>query len=67
MNKLLKILLATLAGIETVFSIGLPILVSLLWVRIGGLTDWSSYVLLSAGILASIFRGIKVGLMGFVK
>ena len=67
MNKLLKILLATLAGIETVFSIGLPILVSLLWVRIGGLTNWSSYVLLSAGILASIFRGIKTGLMGFVK
>jgi len=63
MNKLLKILIATLGGIDAVFSIGLPILVSLLWIRIGGLIGWSSYVLLSAGILASIFRSIKIGFL----
>ena len=63
MNKPLKIFIATLGGVEAVFSIGLPILVSILWVRIGGVTGWSSYVLLSAGILASFFRGIKIGFM----
>ena len=63
MNKLLKIIVATLGGIDAVFSIGLPILVSLLWIRIGGLVGWNSYVLLSAGILASIFRSIKIGFM----
>jgi len=63
MNKLLKVLIATLGGIEAVFSIGLPILVSILWIRIGGIENYSSYVLLSAGILASIFRAIKIGFM----
>ena len=63
MNKLLKIIIAILGGIDAVFSIGLPILVSLLWIRIGGLIGWSSYVLLSAGILASVFRSIKIGFL----
>ena len=63
MNKLLKVIIATLGGIDAVFTIGLPILVSLLWIRISGLVGWSSYVLLSAGILASIFRSIKIGFM----
>jgi len=63
MNKPLKVLLATLGGINAVFSISIPILVSLLWIRIGGLIGWSSYVLLSAGILASVFRSIKIGFL----
>jgi len=63
MNKSLKVLIAILGGIEVTFSIGIPILISLLWIRIGGLVNWSSYALLTAGILASLFRAIKVGFM----
>ena len=63
MNKLIKIIVATLGGIDAVFTIGLPILVSIIWIRIGGLSGWSSYVLLSAGILACVFRAIKIGFM----
>ena len=63
MNQLIKVIVAILGGIDTVFSIGIPILISIIWVRIGGVTGWSSYVLLSAGILACIFRAIKVGFM----
>lgn len=63
MNKLLKILLASLGGIESVFNIGLPILVSLIWINVSNITNWSSYVLLTAGILASLFRAIKIGFM----
>jgi len=63
MNKLLKIIIATLGGIEAVFSIAVPILLAIIWIRISLMVGWSSYVLLSAGILATIFRGIKIGFM----
>ena len=63
MNKLLKVIIATLGGIEAVFSIAVPILLAIIWIRISLMVGWSSYVLLSAGILATIFRGIKIGFM----
>ena len=61
MNKLLKILLATLAGVETVFYMVTPILIALIWVTLFSFESWSNYVVYIAGLLASLFRGIKIG------
>ena len=63
MNKILKIIIATLGGIESVVSIAIPILIAIIWINISDVIGWSSYVLLSAGILASLFRAIKIGFM----
>jgi len=61
MNNLLKILLAILGGIETVFYMVTPILISLIWVNISSFNSFGTYTMYSAGLLASVFRGIKIG------
>ncbi len=61
MNKLLKILIAVLAGIEVVFYMITPILISLIWVNISSFNSLGTYAMYSAGLLASVFRGIKIG------
>ncbi len=61
MNNLLKILLATLAGIEAVFYLVTPILISLIWVNLSSFNSFGTYAMYSAGLLASVFRGIKIG------
>ena len=61
MNKTLKTILAVLGGIEAAFSIAIPILLSLLWINFSGLSGISSEFVLGAGMLASLFRAIKVG------
>jgi len=61
MNKLKKILLATLGGLNTVVSVTIPILVVLLWIRTSEVVGISSYILIGAGFLASLFRAIKIG------
>ncbi len=63
MNKLQKILLAILAGIETVIYLITPILLVILWVKINSLTSWTMYFFWGLGLLATLFRGIKVGWM----
>ena len=60
-NKFKTIVLATIGGVNAVFDIAVPILVALLWVRYSNMLGVSSYVLVGAGIISSIFRGIKVG------
>ena len=61
MNKLLKILLAILGGIETVFYMVTPILIALIWVTLFSLESWGDYIVYITGLLASVFRGIKIG------
>ncbi len=61
MNKLTITILAILGGIEIVFYIVTPILVSLIWVNISSFESLGTYVMYSAGLLASVFRGIKIG------
>ena len=61
MNQILKIIIAIFGGVDTVFNIALPTLVALLWISFQDLIGLSSYILLIAGIMATIFRGIKVG------
>jgi len=63
MNKLGKILLAVVGGIERTFYIITPILIVGLWVEImQGSLDWLFWIV---GYSASVFRGIEVG--GWLK
>jgi hypothetical protein len=64
MGKTKTIILATLGGIEAAFSIAIPVLVALLWISYSSFSDWSSYTVLCAGAIASVFRAIKVGWLG---
>ena len=61
MNKLLKILLATLGGVEAVFYMVTPILIALMWATLFSFESFGNYVIYATALIASIFRGIKVG------
>lgn len=61
MNKLTKILLASLAGIEMVFYIMTPILIGLMWVKIFTFESFGNYIIYIVALISSIFRGIKSG------
>ena len=61
MNKLTKILISILAGIETVFYIVTPILIVLIWSALFGVDSIGSSIIYYIGLLASVFRGIKIG------
>jgi len=61
-KKIIKIPLIVIAGIDVTITIFTPIMLAVLWVSMVGLSV-SSYVLYGLGLLASIFRAIKVGWM----
>ena len=61
MNKITKITLAVLGGIEVIFYILIPTLVALMWIGYTSGVGVSAKVLISAGIISTIFRAIKVG------
>jgi len=63
MNKFLLILLSILGGIEVVFYVITPIIIAIFWVSIIGLYNWTSYFFFIMCLLATIFRGIKIGWM----
>ena len=63
MNKFKLILLAIFGGIEVVFYIITPIVLVVLWASIVGFNNWVSYFFFGMGLLATIFRAIKVGWM----
>jgi len=60
MNKLTKIFLAIIAGIDVTLTIFTPILLATLWINISGL-NFLSYTLYSLGLFATLFRAIKIG------
>lgn len=60
MNKFNKAILSILAGMDALFYIITPLLVSILWISFTGLSQWLFYTI---GICAMIFRAIKVGWM----
>jgi len=60
MNKFSKITLAILGGTDAVIYIVTPLLLAILWLGVAG-TQSSSYLLYGIGIIATIFRAIKVG------
>ena len=50
-----------MAGVETVFYVVTPILISLIWVNISSFENIGNYVMYGSGLIASAFRGIKIG------
>jgi hypothetical protein len=64
MNKILKILLAILAGCDVVIRIMTPLAVVLFWAFFFGLDQTLFTFFIIIGGLASLFRGIKIG---FIK
>ena len=61
MNKIIKIILAILGGIDVTFSIFSPIIIAALWVKVSTLSDWTEYFFYGVGLFSTLFRAIKVG------
>ena len=61
MNKFKTIVLAILGGINVVVDIAIPILIAILWVRLNGMANWSTYFFYALGLIASFYRAIKIG------
>lgn len=61
MNKFSKVILSILGGIEVVFTMFSPILIAVLWVKVSSLENWTEYFFYSIGLLATMFRAIKIG------
>lgn len=63
MGKIKTILLATLGGIDVTIYMFTPILLAALWVDVNGLNSNYTYLLYGLGLLATLFRAIKIGFM----
>jgi hypothetical protein len=64
MNKILRIFLAILGGIETTFYIFTPIIIAAIWISIDfGIGGWSSNLIFGIGLLSTLFRAIKIGFL----
>jgi hypothetical protein len=60
-NKFKTIVLSILGGIDVTISIFTPVILAALYVTIFGLIDWKGYFFYGIGLLATLFRAIKVG------
>lgn len=60
MNKIIKVLLAFIGAVDLAFNIFIPISISLLIVSLIKLGSFTSFILLTAGIISSLYRGIKI-------
>jgi len=56
MNKLLKVIVAVLGGINIIFSIMIPVFIVLLIIRTFPLSDLNQLILISVGLLTSFYR-----------
>ncbi len=61
MNKIIKSILIILAGVDVTVTIFLPIIIAALWIVISGLDSWTAYFFYGLGLLATMFRAIKIG------
>lgn len=59
MNKLLKGIVAFLGGVDLMFSIFIPISISLLLINTGDLNNFNAGLVLSLGLLSSAYRTIN--------
>lgn len=62
MSKLKTVPLAILGGADVVITMFTPVILAAIWMTVAGNT-WSSYTLFGVGLLATIFRAIKIGWM----
>ena len=65
MNKTFKIFIAILGGINIIFSIFIPISISLILVNMYHINWFSFFVLVLAGSLSSLYRAMDVGLLDY--
>ena len=59
MNKLIKIILSILGGMNVLLDVITPLIISLLWIKIFTTTGFGFYLIYIIGFCASSFRGIK--------
>jgi hypothetical protein len=59
MNKKLKILISVLGGINNIFSIFIPTLISLLIITSIELNNINQIILIGAGLLSTLFRAMN--------
>ena len=59
MNKLLKSIVATLGAVDVMFSIFIPIAISLLLINLGTLDNFNAGLVMILGILSSFYRAIN--------
>jgi hypothetical protein len=60
MNKTKKIIVSIFAGADVVFYLATPLIILAIWASIGGNNLW---LISLVAIMASIFRGYKIGWM----
>ena len=65
MGKFKTTSLAILGGVDTVIYMFTPIILAAIWITLTGLNDWTSYFFYGLGLIATMFRAIKIG--GFLK
>jgi len=63
MNRFKKIFLSILGGVDVTFTIFSPILLAALWVTVSSLENWTEYFFYTIGLLATMFRAIKIGFL----
>lgn len=51
--------IAILGGLDVLISIITPLMLALIWIRLSGLSEFSSYLIYVVGLLATFFRAIK--------
>ena len=62
MKKIIKIMLAIIAGIDVTIVIFTPMFLATIWVSVFGFKT-SSYFIYGLAFLATLFRAIKIGWM----
>lgn len=67
MNKLLKTIIAVMAGVDIVMTIITPIFVSLMFINFADLTEFKLNLVFGIGLISTLFRSIKIGLFNFIK
>ena len=61
MNKISRILIAVMGGIDVCINIFTPIILMTIWTTLISLEGWKEYLFLIGGLLASLLRAIKIG------
>ena len=64
MNKFKLILLSILGGCDVILTVFTPIILAVIWVSIAGFDSWTAYFFYALGLLATMFRAIKIYLRG---
>ena len=60
MNKIFKIIVSILGGINTAFSIIIPIFIALLIIQVTNLSSVNQWIVIIVGSLATVYRGLSV-------